>query len=88
MDGIIDQKKNVMDHQAFRDVKNDIHHILEDTKRLTEDSLSLVADVERLEKNCKEHWKELLLDFLCSLCFYKIRNSPEDDEVEDSFINR
>ena len=77
-----------MDHQAFRDVKNDIHHILEDTCRLTEDSLSLVADVERLEKNCKEHWKELLLDFLCSLCFYKIRNSPEDDEVEDSFINR
>ena len=56
-----------MNHQAFKDVKNDIHHILEDTKRLTEDSLSLVADVERLEKNCKEHWKELLLDFLCSL---------------------
>ena len=80
MDRIIEQKKNVMDHQAFRDVKNDIHHIFEDTRRLTEDSLSLVADVERLEKNCKEHWKELLLDFLCSLCFYKIRNSPEDDE--------
>ena len=81
-------KKNVMNHQAFKDVRDDIHHIL-DAQRLTEDSLSLVADVERLEKTCKEHWKELVLDFLCSLCFYKIRNSPEDEEeVEDSFINR
>ena len=41
-----------MNHQAFKDVRDDIHHILEDAQRLTEDSLSLVADVERLENNC------------------------------------
>ena len=74
-----------MTHQAFKDVRNDIHHIFEDTRRLTEDSLSLVADVERLEKNCKEHWKELLLDFLCFLCFSKIRN-PTEDEEEPVFV--
>ena len=75
-----------MSHQAFKDFKNDIHHILEDTRRLTEDSLTLISDAEHLEKTCKEHWKELLLDFLCSLCFSKIRNTPQDEE-EQTFVN-
>ena len=56
MNGIIEQ--NVMNHQAFKDVRDDIHHILKDAQRLAKDCLSLVADVEQLEKNCKEHWKE------------------------------
>ena len=62
-------------HQAFKDVTNDIHHIFEDTRRLTEDLLTLLNNVEHLEKNCKDHWKELLLDFLCTLCFSEIRNN-------------
>ena len=74
---------HVMAHQAFNDIKNDIHHIFQDTRRLTEDSLALLSNAEHLEKTCKKHWKELVLDFLCSLCslcmpLNEIRN-PEVD---------
>ena len=63
-------------HQAFYDVRNELKCIVEDTRRITEDSLSLVSDVEQLEKTCKDHWKELLLDVLCFLC---CRNQNIDD---------
>ena len=73
-----------MSHQAFQDFKNDIHHIFEDTRRLTEDSLTLLSDAEHLEKTCKDHWKELLLDFLCSLCSLR---SPLD-EIRNRDVDR
>ena len=42
--------------------------IFKDTWRLSKDSLIIVADVEDLEEDCTTHWKELVLNFLCSLC--------------------
>ena len=54
-------------HRALLGVRDDIHHIFEDSRILTEDSLNLFSDVRHLERDCKSHWKELLLDVLC-LC--------------------
>ena len=55
-------------HRALLGVRDDIHHIFEDSRILTEDSLNLISDVEHLERDCKSHWKELLSDVLCFLC--------------------
>ena len=61
-------------HRALDDVSQDIHQIFIDAQKLTDDSLAFINDVEHLERNCKDHWKELLFEFLCSLCGSKLRN--------------
>ena len=51
-------------------VRKDVKSILHDTQVLKEDTFSLVRDVEHLERVVTAHWKEILLDFLCSLLLF------------------
>ena len=49
-----------------------------DLVKLMNDTLAVVKDVQEVENLCKDHWLELIIDFLCHVCrCNRIRNWSE-----------
>ena len=46
--------------------------------KLVKDKLAVVKEVQEVENLCKDHWLELMVDFLCRICKCNIIRSWTD----------
>ena len=59
-------------------MSKEMEALKKDLVKLVNGTLVVVKDVQKVENLCKDHWLELLFDFLCRVCTCKrIRNWSE-----------
>ena len=59
-------------------MSKEMEKLKKDLVKLVKDTIAVVKDVQEVENLCKDHWLELIFDFLCRVCTCnRIRNWSE-----------